>query len=595
MPHCALTRHARCGRDHSSAEEETMRDASQRAECELRNANLLPRLGDYVDLHARAMGNRVAFIEHDTGVEVTWKRFAQASEAFAAKLLSVGLKKGDVVATSLPFLKEHIFLEYACFKLGVIIAPLDLRLKAGEILDAFSKIQPKAYFFLGKTPRADFCPIVKEVMAQAPSVRHFIQFQPEREGVLPGAQHVLDFARDVKRKYIFSLLSGSVRRAKRAVTKRDPALIIFTTGSTGSPKAAMLAHESILVQNIGLAVALAVTNDDRMLVNLPPSHVGGQTEQLMTTIYAGCSSVVLHVFDAEKSLEAIARHKATMCGQIPSLFAMQWRLPNYSSYDLSSLRFAIYGGQAVDRPFLDKLATMAKQMGTGLGLTETAGFCTYTPAEWRPEEVADSIGFDTPLCPISVREPMEPDGKAGAEKPKGEVGDICFSGPQLFLGYMRDPQATARTISTDGFCYTGDLGRVDERGLHFAGRRKFVIKPKGFQVFPGEVENFITDGFKERVASTGCVGVDHQVFMEAIVAFIELKGKASLTREEIEQRLKEIAAYKRPSHYVFLREGEMPINRVAKIDYLELQRRAKEEISKLRAAGKWDSSVPMPA
>ncbi len=572
-----------------------MNDPVKRAECERRWHELLPLVSDYVDLHAAHTPEAPALVEHETGEAVTYRRLAQASSAFAAKLLSLGLRRGDIVATSLPFTKEHVFLEYACFQIGVVFAPLDLRLKSAEIIEAFNAISPRAYFFLGETPRADFRPIVAEVMKACPSVGTWVQFQKDPAGTLPGAVAVQSFARDLKWRYVLSIATGRLGRARRQVQKRDPALIIFTTGSTGRPKAAVMCHESILVQNIGLLVGFDMTAADRMLVNLPPSHVGGQTEQLMTTLYGGGTAVLLAVFDPEKSLEAIARHRVTMCGQIPALFNLEWRLPTYSSYDLSSLRFAIYGGQAVDRAFLERLGEMAPAMGTGLGLTETAGFCTYTPPSWRPGDVAGSIGYDSPLAPLTIREPMRADGRAGAEKAKGEVGEICFSGPQLFLGYHGDAAATRRTLSSDGILYTGDLGSYDEHGLHFAGRAKFVIKPKGYQVFPGEVEDFIASSYAGEVAAVGCVGVPHAVFVEAIVAFIELKPGATIDKKALDARLRDLASYKRPSHVVFLPPGGMPYNRVAKIDVMELRRRAEAEIDALRREGRWDVASPLGA
>lgn len=116
-------------------------------------------------------------------------------------------------------------------------------------------------------------------------------------------------------------------------------------------------------------------------------------------------------------------------GQIPALYEMEWRLPDYAKYDLSSLRIVIYGGQQVSIPFLEKLLKMAPQAGTGLGLTETAGFCTYIVTNNKLEEIQNSIGYDMPLTPISIRKPIREDGIAGEELPKGEIGEICFSGP----------------------------------------------------------------------------------------------------------------------------------------------------------------------
>ncbi|MCF8054236.1 MAG: acyl--CoA ligase [Deltaproteobacteria bacterium] len=566
-------------------------DAVRNDRCVKLYSELLPTLGDYVTKHAKERPNDIAIVEANTDEKVTWKDFETKTNAFAAKLLSLGLKKGDVIATSLPMLKEHVFLEYACFKIGIIFAPFDLRLKTNEIKRDFDKIKPKAYFFLGNTPVNDFRPMVKEVMEHAQLYcKIWVQFQKEKDQIIDGAVGIVDFASDIKKTFIMALLTGKLRRARKKVAKRDPCLIIFTTGSTGAPKPALLCHENILIQNIGLAVAFNLVTSDIMLVNLPPSHVGCQTEQLMTTIYGGGISCLLHIFDPIKSLEAIAKYQVTCIGQIPALFAMEWRLPNYNQYNLSSLRFAIYGGQAVDHPFLEKLFAMCGTAGTGLGLTETAGFCTYSPLDGTIEDILAGVGFDMPLCPISIREPMQASGMAGKEVTSGAVGEVCFSGPQIFLGYLGDDENTAKTISKDGFCYTGDLGSYDEKGLHFAGRSKLVIKPKGYQVFPTEVENFITDSIKEKISATACVGVPHEVFTEGIMAFVEMKPNVQLSIAEIKEKLKDIAAYKRPSHIIIMEAGEMPLNRVAKTDYMVLKEKAIEEIKKLRASGGWDAN-----
>lgn len=556
--------------------------------CEQLYNELMPNLADYVGKFARCKGKEIALIEVDTGEEVLWKDFDKAVTAFSAKLLFLGLRKGDVLATSLPLLKEHIFLIYACYRIGIIIAPLDLRLKTEEVISSLKQINPKAYFFLGKTPVVDFRPMVREVMANVSSIQHWIQVQKEKELLLPGVTGILDFAADLKKRFLFNLFSRQVTSARQMVKRRDPALIIFTTGSTGFPKPALLCHENILVQNIGLYVNFEMRETDRMLVNLPPSHVGCITEQLATTIYGGGTAVILHIFKPDLSLEAIQKYAVTVLGQIPALFAMQWRLPRYNNYDLSSLRFALYGGQTVSKQFLVQLSQMAPQFGSGLGLTETAGFCTYTPLDGTVDDILAGIGFDMPLCPISIREPMNDEGAAGNEIPQGEVGEICFSGPQIFLGYLNDNASTDQTISSDGYCYTGDLGFYDEKGLHFSGRRKLVIKPKGYQVFPSEVENFIEKELSDKISSAACVGVPHEVFGEAIIAFVEKKTSEELVPEEVHRVCKNLTAYKRPLRIIILEQEGIPLNRVAKKDYLQLQKQALEEITRLRSQGKWD-------
>lgn len=553
-----------------------------------------PRMFDWVDRYTKEKPDTIALIEYNTSAEVSWKSFSDASKAFAAKLISMGVKKGDVVATTLPLLKEHVYLMYACFRVGAIIAPLDLRLKTREVDHCFRKMQPKVYFTLGKTEVADFRPIL-EAMIKNHSVKnggcceHFVQFQKEDDLVVDGAIGLSAFVKGIKWNYILNgILLGKVKKAEKKVTKRDPVLLIFTTGSTGSPKAALLCSENILLQNIGLVTAFEMKPTEKICVNLPLSHVGCTTEQLASIIYGGGTAVLLHIFDAEKTLDAIQKYNVNLLGQIPALFNMEWRLPNYDSYDLSSLRFAIYGGQAVSRKFLEKMATMAKYAGTGLGLTETAGFCSYTPIKGTIDEILASVGYEAVMCPISIRKPMKDDGTAGEEVPKGEVGEICFSGPQIFLGYMNDLEETKKTLSSEGILYTGDLGSYDENGLHFAGRKKFIIKPKGYNVFPTEIEDFLESSFKEQVERVAIVGAPHEIFSEGIIAFVELKEGASLKQEKIYLKLKELAAYKRPNHIEFVKSGDIPLNRVNKTDYMVLRERSLELIAELRKQKKWD-------
>jgi acyl-CoA synthetase (AMP-forming)/AMP-acid ligase II len=565
-----------------------MKTPAQDQACRDRCGALLDNVADYVALHARRDPDGIALIEHNTGERVTWKQLETATDAFAALLLAKGFRKGDVIATSLPLLKEHVFLTLACYRIGVVAAPLDLRLRAPEILAAFEKLQPRGYFFVGVPA---LMPILREVVGRFPSVRHWVQFQKEPEGMLPGAVWAKEFTRGIKRSFVLSKLLGTVRRARRRIGRRDGCLVLFTTGSTGSPKAALLCHEGILSQNVALAVGFGLKQGDSLLVNLPPGHVGCMTELLGTALYAGLTSVLLHIFDAEKSLEAIQQHRVTVVGQIPALFTLEWNHPRHGELDLSSLRLAIYGGQAVPRAFLDRLRQMAPEIGTGLGLTELSGFCSYTALGATAEDLAEGIGFDAPHCPLSVREPMREDGTAGAERPRGEIGEICFSGPQVFLGYLNDPGATAKTVSKDGWCYTGDLGTWSDKGLRLAGRSKLTIKPKGFNVYPTDVEDVIVTRLSGKVTAAACVGVEHAVWGEAVLVFVEPAAGQAVTVHDVLAACHEIASYARPSHVELVAPGGIPLNRVAKTDYMALREQAKAIVAALRAKGKWDRAA----
>jgi fatty-acyl-CoA synthase len=545
-----------------------------------------------IEKWAREQPDKVALIMYDTGKQVSFKEFSDEIDVMALKLYNMGFRKGDIVVTSLPFLFEHIILGYACAKLGVMWTPLDLRLKPPEIMRNLGLLKEKVkmYCHLGKTAAANFGMIGAAVQKNNPWLRYVIQFSsPEdkyREGILPAHQII----EESKKEYLEALKHPSrmlnYQEECKKVSENDPILIIFTTGSTGLPKPAMLTNLGITCQNLCLAKGLEAELDDRMVVNLPPSHVGGTTEQLMTPLFKGGTAIVLHIFDGAKTLDAIQKHKATIMGQIPALFVMEWNLPNYNDYDLSSLKFAIAAGQPVDRPFLERVSTMAPKLFTGLGLTECSGFCTYTPTNLTLDQFVGTLGFDFPIYPMSIRKAINEDGNAGDELPDGEIGEICFKGPQTFIGYFGNEEATRKTLTKDGWLYTGDLGHVDDKGLHMSGRRKFLIKPKGYQVFPPEVEAFIAE--IPQVEFVGVIGAKHNIFTEGIVAYIKTKIGEVLTVEEVIEHCKGMAAYKRPSLIVFL--DEFPLNRVAKTDYISLTDRVEKDIEQARLNGGWDAS-----
>ncbi len=158
------------------------------------------------------------------------------------------------------------------------------------------------------------------------------------------------------------------------------------------------------------------------------------------------------------------------------------------------------------------------------------------------------------------------------------------------MGYLNDSENTQKLISKEGICYTGDLGYYDKEGLHFSGRSKLVIKPKGYQVYPDDVERHISKKLKDKINMVAVLGAEHAVFSEAIIAFVEpLKG-VKITSEEVLEACNDISSYSRPSHVEIVNTGQFPLNRVAKTDYLLLKDEAKKIVDVLRGEGKWDKA-----
>lgn len=531
-----------------------------------------------------------ALVSADGSHSVSWSEFDRVTSALASELLRLGFVRGDFLVTLLPMSVDHVLLEYSCFKIGVIVAPLDLRLPPAEVVRAVEILRPRGFVFPGASAPLDFSAMARAVQAACPWIAHCIAMGSagDLRDVLPFAA-LAEPAWSAARSALAAADAKALAAASAKMTADDGALVIFTTGSTGSPKPALLSHRNITVQNMCLSGAFfGGDRGTRTLVNLPASHVGGQTEALMSTLFGGGTAVLLEVFDAARSMRAIGEHRVEILGQIPAMFSLEWMLKDYARHDLSSLRFAAYGGTAVSRAFVEQLAGMAPLVGTGLGLTECAGFCTYVQASAKEHElIVAGLGVDMPIYPCTIRQPMREDGRAGEELASGAIGHVCFRGPQTFLGYVNDPEATAKAISSDGYLYTGDLGYKNETGLHLTGRDKWVIKSMGYQIFPGDVEAHIAR-LSEKVASSVVVGVRHEVVSEAPVAVVELRPNSAVSLQELDKHARELPSYMRPRHWILIEAGTMPLNRVAKPDHHQVQRMADEAIAQLRERGEWD-------
>lgn len=229
----------------------------ERYECEFAGMHRLDRV---VAKWAAERPDAPALIHHDRGGQLTWRELDEHSTALALELIRMGFRKGDFLAASLPFLTGHVLLEYACFKIGVIHAPLDLRLPPAEVLRCLNLLRPRGYAFPGRTRAADFGELGRAVMRHCPFVAQLIQFAAPEE-TIEGAESF--FALGAGRRP--EGLENAFARMNAAVTEHDGALAIFTPGSTGAPKPALLSHRNITCQNMCLGAAFGFDTGTRLL------------------------------------------------------------------------------------------------------------------------------------------------------------------------------------------------------------------------------------------------------------------------------------------------------------------------------------------
>ena len=415
---------------------------------------------------AKAKPEAPAILSADGNRAVTWSEFDRITTALAKELLHLRFAKGDFLVTMLPLSVDHVLLEYSCFKIGVIVAPLDLRLSSAEVIRALEILRPRGFVGLGLKAPFDFRELWRAVQTHCPWIQNSIAVDSDEP--IPGTRSFASIAERALANTSRETAADSdgLTATASAPTENDGALVIFTTGSTGSPKPALLSHRNITVQNMCMCGAFfGGDSGARTLVNLPPSHVGGQTELLMSTFFGGGTAVVLEVFDATRSLRAVTQHRAEVMGQIPAMFNLEWMLKDYDRYDLSSLKLVAYGGHAVSRPFVDQLATMAPVIGTGLGLTEAAGFCTYIQASADDrEKLLAGLGQDMPIYACSIRQTMRADGNAGDELPLRRDRAMCaFAVRRPFLGMSTIPPPPPRRFRATASCIPAILGSKTPR------------------------------------------------------------------------------------------------------------------------------------
>lgn len=552
----------------------------------------------YLEKWALETPDKEALIQHEDGFILNYRQLNEMVDLYALCLLKLGINKGDRVAVMGLQSIQYCALQYACFKIGAIICPQDIKLKPHETVRALHKITPIIFIMHGTTHLKDFYEVGKAVLEECPFIRDVLQYN------LFGDKHLLEGAKNANEMFDLQVLrnlvkdTGLVRQRDEiyaSITEDDPALIIFTTGTTGEPKPALLHHQCIVAQmEIFLRASTMPGQDLRRLCILPCSHVGGTTMTVYTTIYGGGTNILLHKFHPALTLEALQKWKGNWLGAVPTMFRMIWALPGYREYDISSLNCVYYAGSMADLPFLRELSKMAPNFGTSLGMTECGGVSTYTPMPVSVEELLGQVGkVAEDVARISIRKPMHSDGTAGEELEEGQIGEICYDLPLVFLGYFNQPEATAKTVSKEKILYSGDIGYFKDLGkykaLYFKGRSKYMIKQKGYNVFPDEVAAHITS--IPKVAEAEVLGVEHALFDEGVFAFVIPKVGTQISTEEVMGYCKSLASYKRPQYvHIMARELGFPLNNNGKVDKGALQMMAKEIIDELRKNGLWDST-----
>jgi long-chain acyl-CoA synthetase len=457
-----------------------------------------------------------------------------ASARAATLLREHGVEPGDRVGIMLPNVPQFAVSYYGVLRAGATVLPMNVLLKRREIA-----------FLLGDSD-------AKLVLAW-----HGFAEEAELAAADAGAGIVLVAPGEFERS-----LSGVEPLADVAPSDRDDtAVILYTSGTTGTPKGAELTHAN-LGRNAEVALQLFGLHARSVILgSLPLFHSFGQTCALNAAMLAGASVTLLPRFDAGRALEIIERDRVTVFMGVPTMYGALLNHPERDRYDVSSLQLCVSGGASLP---VELLHGFEQAFGCtileGYGLSETSPIASFN----HPDRDRKPGSIGTPIDGVEMKL-VDP---TGDEVPPGEVGEIVIRGHNVMKGYWRKPDATSEAISPDGWFRSGDLAVMDEDGYFFiVDRKKDMIIRGGYNVYPREIEEVLYSHPAVREAAV--VGVPHAELGEEVAAAVALKPDIRATEEELREYVKEqVAAYKYPRLVWFV--DELPKTATGKILKREL-------------------------
>jgi long-chain acyl-CoA synthetase len=394
---------------------------------------------------------------------MTWREVAQQSTQIAAGLRKTGLRSGDRVALLLGNRIEFALAMFGAAHLGAVTVILSTRQQRPEI--AYVLTDCGARLLIYEAALLDRLPDSRDV---------------------PDLVHRIAVADDESASQFSSLVVNELLQPPAAVGEEDTAMILYTSGTTGRPKGAMLAHCNVIHSAMVYEACMKPTSADRSIAAVPLAHVTGVVANIMSMVRCAGTLIMVAEFKAADYLKIAARERVTQTVMVPAMYNLCLLQADFDSYDLSAWRIGGYGGAPMPVATIEKLA--AKIPGLRLinayGSTETTSPSTIMPPELTAAHL-DSVGLPCPGAHIIVMD------EGGRELPRGEIGEIWIHSGSVIRGYWNNPEATAESF-TAGFWHSGDLGSIDaENFVRVFDRKKDMINRGGLKIYSAEVESVL--------------------------------------------------------------------------------------------------------
>jgi len=491
---------------------------------------------DWIAHHAGRRPKTLAIHDLQTGRKLTYADLDRRTNRLVAALASLGIAKGDRVALLAPNCPEYFELQFACGRLGAIMLPLNWRLTVPEL----------EYILSDSTPKLLVHDSSFAEQAKALS-KHRLKIDPER----PDS----DYER--------ALADAGDTPAPEALTHDDIAMVMYTSGTTGHPKGAIITHGMVFWNCVNLGIPALITPETVQLVVLPLFHTGGLNCYANPVLHAGGTILVMRTFDPGQALDAISDPSLgiTHFFAVPAPYQFMMQHPKFQSADLTRLRIAGVGGAPCALSILETWTARGVPLVQGWGMTETSPAGTMLDA-------ADAIRKLGSAGKAMMHTAVRIVDDEGRDLPAGSIGELLIKGPNITPGYWNKPEATESSF-TDGWLHTGDAARQDEEGfIYIVDRWKDMYISGGENVYPAEVENVLFQ--IPQVADAAIIGVPNERWGEVGMAIIVRKTDQDLAEGDVIQHcLGRLAKFKVPQSVAFV--DVLPRNATGKVLKRELR------------------------
>ncbi len=532
----------------------------------------VPLLGDTIganlDRTAARVGDHEALVECATGRRWTYPQLVADVDACALGLDALGVAKGDRVGIWSPNCAEWVFVQYGTAKLGAVMVNINPAYRTHELAFVLRQAGISVLVAAPEFKTSDYRAMVAEVRGECPELGEVVFLGD------PEWDRLMETGRAADR----SLLATRAGE----LSPDDPINIQYTSGTTGFPKGATLSHHNLLNNGFFVGEGCGYTEADRICIPVPFYHCFGMgMGNLGATSHGATMVIPAPAFDPVATLRAVQEERCTSLYGVPTMFIAELALPDFGTYDLSSLRTGIMAGSPCP---VEVMKRVVAEMGMAevticYGMTETSPVSTQTGADDDLDRRTSTVGRVHPHLEVKVVDPA-----TGITVPRGTPGEFCTRGYSVMLGYWDQPEKTAEVVDAARWMHTGDLAVMDDEGyLNIVGRIKDMVIRGGENVYPREVEEFLYT--HPDVVDAQVIGVPDERYGEELMAWVRLReGAEPLTPEALREFCAgKLAHYKVP-RYVKVVES-FPMTVTGKVRKVEMREVSVEELGLQSAAG----------